>query len=191
MVYVTLRDRGHRVRIDAGLHIDLVLPGDRIRQYSLCGDRWDAHTYQIAILRQATGRGGSVYIHDELRVGDRLRTGGPRNNFAMVPAQRYLFVAGGIGITPLLPMIHQAKVLGVEWSLLYGGRSTRSMAFLHSYRSTATGSPSGLTTNTDRWTWRRHWSRSLPAPRCTAADRRPPGRGRETWQGLAHGQHSR
>ena len=129
---LTLRDpRGHRVPDwTPGSHIDLVLPGDRIRQYSLCGDRWDAHTYQIAALREATGRGGSVYIHDELRVGDRLRTGGPRNNFAMVPAQRYLFVAGGIGITPLLPMIHQAQVLGVEWSLLYGGRSTRSMAFL-------------------------------------------------------------
>jgi ferredoxin-NADP reductase len=129
---LTLRDpRGHRVPDwTPGSHIDLVLPDDRIRQYSLCGDRWDAHTYQIAILRQDTGRGGSVYIHDELRVGNRLRTGGPRNNFAMVPAQRYLFVAGGIGITPLLPMIHQAQVLGVEWSLLYGGRSTRSMAFL-------------------------------------------------------------
>jgi ferredoxin-NADP reductase len=129
---LTLREPGgHRLPDwTPGSHIDVILPGDRVRQYSLCGDRWDPLIYQIAVLREADGRGGSLYIHDELHVGDRLRTGGPRTNFALVPAERYLFIAGGIGITPLLPMIHQTQVLGVEWSLLYGGRSARSMAFL-------------------------------------------------------------
>lgn len=113
-----------------GAHIDLFLPGDRVRQYSLCGDRWDAHTYQVAVLRDANGRGGSAYIHDTLSVGDAIGVGGPRNNFAMAPAEQYLFIAGGIGITPILPMIHQAQLLDVPWTLLYGGRTAASMAFV-------------------------------------------------------------
>jgi ferredoxin-NADP reductase len=112
-----------------GAHIDVHLPGEHVRQYSLCGDRWDAYTYQIAVLREPNSRGGSAYIHDGLHVGDRVGIGGPRNNFAMAPATSYLFVAGGIGITPLLPMIQQAQILGVDWSLLYGGRCASSMAF--------------------------------------------------------------
>jgi ferredoxin-NADP reductase len=113
-----------------GAHIDLFLPGDRVRQYSLCGDRWDAHTYQVAVLREPDGRGGSAYIHDALSVGDALVVGGPRNNFALAPAEQYLFIAGGIGITPIRPMIHQAQMLDVPWTLLYGGRSLSSMAFV-------------------------------------------------------------
>lgn len=113
-----------------GSHIDVMLPAQLVRQYSLCGDRWDPFTYQVAVLRELDGRGGSAYIHDTLRVGDRLQIAGPRNNFAMVPSTRYLFVAGGIGITPLLPMIRQAEIIDAEWALLYGGRTTTSMAFL-------------------------------------------------------------
>lgn len=113
-----------------GAHIDLVLPNGVTRQYSLCGDRWDAHHYRIAVLREPDGRGGSAFVHDDLAVGDVIGLGGPRNNFPLVPAERYLFVAGGIGITPLLPMIHQADMLGADWRLLYGGRRRASMAFL-------------------------------------------------------------
>ena len=112
-----------------GSHIDLVLPDGTTRQYSLCGDRWDAHTYRIAVLREPAGRGGSAYVHDRLRPGDRVGVGGPRNHFPLVPSQRYLFIAGGIGITPLLPMVHQAELLGLDWQLLYGGRTRSSMAF--------------------------------------------------------------
>ncbi len=112
-----------------GAHIDLVLPNGLTRQYSLCGDRWDAHSYRIGVLREPAGRGGSAYVHDRLRPGDRVGVGGPRNNFPLVPSGRYLFVAGGIGITPLLPMIHQADLLGADWTLLYGGRRRASMAF--------------------------------------------------------------
>jgi ferredoxin-NADP reductase len=113
-----------------GAHIDLTLPTGLTRQYSLCGDRWDAHRYRIGVLREVDGRGGSAYVHDQLDVGDLLGLGGPRNNFPLVPAQSYLFVAGGIGITPLLPMVVQAHLLGADWRLLYGGRTRRSMAFL-------------------------------------------------------------
>ena len=113
-----------------GSHIDVVLPGDLVRQYSLCGDRWDAFHYRIAVLREESGRGGSAYIHDTLAVGDTVPIGGPRNNFALAPAGRYVFIAGGIGITPILPMIRHAELLGAQWSLLYGGRTARSMAYV-------------------------------------------------------------
>jgi ferredoxin-NADP reductase len=113
-----------------GAHVDLLLPNGLTRQYSLCGDRWDPLTYRVGVLREPDGRGGSAFVHDELRVGDEVGVGGPRNNFPLVPAQRYLFVAGGIGITPLLPMVRQAQQLGADWRLLYGGRRRASMAFL-------------------------------------------------------------
>ncbi|MFF0522411.1 PDR/VanB family oxidoreductase [Actinomadura nitritigenes] len=113
-----------------GAHVDLVLPNGLTRQYSLCGDRWDARTYRVGVLREPGGRGGSAFVHDELGAGDPVGIGGPRNNFRLVPSDRYLFIAGGIGITPLLPMVRQAEMLGADWRLLYGGRSRASMAFL-------------------------------------------------------------
>lgn len=112
-----------------GAHIDLVLPTGATRQYSLCGDRFDAHTYRVAVLREPDGSGGSAFVHDVLAPGDVVGVGGPRNHFPLVPSESYLFVAGGIGITPLLPMIHQADLLGADWRLLYGGRTRDSMAF--------------------------------------------------------------
>lgn len=112
-----------------GAHVDLLLPGGT-RQYSLCGDRWDAHTYRVGVLREPAGRGGSAHVHDGLAEGDLLAVGGPRNHFGLVPAARYLFLAGGIGITPLLPMVRQAALLGADWRLLYGGRSRATMGFL-------------------------------------------------------------
>jgi ferredoxin-NADP reductase len=112
-----------------GSHIDLVLPNGLTRQYSLCGDRFDPFRYRVGVLREPAGRGGSAFVHDELAVGDLVGVGGPRNNFPLVPSEQYLFVAGGIGITPLLPMIDQARRLGADWRLLYGGRRRASMAF--------------------------------------------------------------
>jgi ferredoxin-NADP reductase len=112
-----------------GAHIDLVLPDGRIRQYSLCGDRCDAYRYRIGVLRKPAGRGGSAWIHAELALGQVLGFGGPRNHFPLVPAATYRFVAGGIGITPLLPMLRQADEVGADWHLIYGGRTLASMAF--------------------------------------------------------------
>ncbi len=122
-------DGGRLPDWEPGAHVDLVLPDGSTRQYSLCGDRWDAHRYRIGVLREPDGRGGSAYVHDRLAAGDAVGLGGPRNNFPLIPAPRYLFVAGGIGITPILPMIHQADLIGADWQLLYGGRTHGSMAF--------------------------------------------------------------
>jgi ferredoxin-NADP reductase len=111
-----------------GAHIDVHLGPGRIRQYSLCGEPEDRSRWRIAVLREPRGRGGSARAH-ELRVGDSVPVRGPRNHFALDPAPGYLFVAGGIGITPILPMVRQAERSGVPWRLFYGGRRRGSMAF--------------------------------------------------------------
>ena len=114
---------------EPGAHVDLRLPGDVVRQYSLCGRPGDPSAYQVAVLREPAGRGGSAYVHDEIVAGQRIEVDGPRNHFALVDAKRYLFVAGGIGITPILPMLDAVAGTGREWQLLYGGRTRSSMAF--------------------------------------------------------------
>lgn len=115
---------------EPGAHVDVTLPGDIIRQYSLCGDPDDMSAYRVAVLREQVSRGGSVYVHDQLRPGDLLTVAEPLNNFVLRPADRYLFIAGGIGITPLLPMMRKAEQTGTDWRLLYGGRRRASMAFV-------------------------------------------------------------
>lgn len=110
-----------------GAHVDLELRPGLVRQYSLCGTPGDP-VWRVAVLREPDGRGGSAYVHDVLAVGDRVRVSEPRNTFPLVPASRYLFIAGGVGITPILPMI--ATVGEASWRLLYGGRTEESMAFL-------------------------------------------------------------
>jgi ferredoxin-NADP reductase len=118
-----------------GAHIDVVPAAGVVRQYSLCGDPADRAVWRIAVLREPDGRGGSRALHDKVAEGDLVEVRGPRNHFPLVPAPRYLFVAGGIGITPLLPMIAAATARGAEWRLHYGGRSRGSMAFRSALRS--------------------------------------------------------
>lgn len=113
-----------------GAHVDLIMGEDLVRQYSLCGDPADSRTIRLGILREPESRGGSSYVHDNLHEGATVRVRGPRNHFPLVSSPRYLFVAGGIGITPLLPMIAEAEATGADWRLVYGGRSRASMAFL-------------------------------------------------------------
>jgi ferredoxin-NADP reductase len=113
-----------------GAHIDLLLADDLVRQYSLCGSPHDQHTWRIGVLHDADGRGGSRRVHESLHAGATVRVRGPRNHFPLHAAPRYVFVAGGIGITPLLPMITAATEAGADWKLYYGGRSRSSMAFL-------------------------------------------------------------
>ena len=116
---------------EPGAHVDLVLPSGLVRQYSLCGDPGDLSSYEIAVLREPESRGGSREVHEALTEGARIAIDGPRNRFPLVPAKEYLFLAGGIGITPLLPMVVEAQRRGARWRLVYGGRSRASMAFLH------------------------------------------------------------
>ena len=112
-----------------GAHVDLLLPNGLERQYSLCGDLSDTGSWRIGVLREPDGRGGSEFIHSRLKTGSDVEVRGPRNHFELLPAERYLFIAGGIGITPILPMLDAATTAGAQWSLLYGGRSRASMAF--------------------------------------------------------------
>ncbi len=120
-----------------GAHLDLHLPGALVRQYSLCGDPADRFGYRIAVLREPQGRGGSATVHEKLHPGLVIAARGPRNNFALRPASRYAFVAGGIGITPILAMLHQAQQTGTPWTLIYGGRRRQTMAFLDELATTA------------------------------------------------------
>jgi ferredoxin-NADP reductase len=114
---------------EAGAHVDLVLGSGLVRQYSLAGDPHDRRAYRLGVLREASGRGGSEYVHCTMRPGDRVTLHGPKNHFRLEPSDRYLFVAGGVGITPILPMVREAERAGADWSLVYGGRSAASMAF--------------------------------------------------------------
>jgi ferredoxin-NADP reductase len=113
---------------EAGAHLSLDLPVGR-RQYSLCGEP-EGLTYTIAVLESPTSRGGSVHVHRDLVVGSVVRSRLPKNNFRLVDAESYLFIAGGIGITPILPMLREAEAKRRPWKLVYGGRNRESMAFL-------------------------------------------------------------
>jgi ferredoxin-NADP reductase len=113
-----------------GAHIDARWQAGLERQYSLCGDPADRARWRLAVLKEQRGRGGSAYVHERLRQGDIVRVRGPRNHFQLVDAEEYLFIAGGIGITPILPMIAEISAAGRRWRLVYGGRRRASMAFL-------------------------------------------------------------
>lgn len=113
-----------------GAHVDLLLTPELTRQYSLCGSPADRDRWRIGVLLDPGGRGGSSHVHGSLQPGTRVQVRGPRNNFPLATADRYVFIAGGIGITPLLPMIAEAEATGAQWQLHYGGRRRQSMAFV-------------------------------------------------------------
>lgn len=116
---------------NAGAHVDVHLPNGRIRQYSLCGDPNERETYRIAVKYEAEGRGGSSWIHNNVRRGDTLPVSAPRNNFPLEPeATRYVFVAGGIGITPIMAMAYEALAEGKSFELHYCARSWKDAPFL-------------------------------------------------------------
>ncbi|KAA1394224.1 PDR/VanB family oxidoreductase [Aeromicrobium ginsengisoli] len=112
----------------AGAHIDLRSDDGITRQYSLCGRPSDDH-FEVAVLNVPDGRGGSRWVHESLLEGAEVDVAGPRNHFELADAPAYLFIAGGIGITPILPMIREVASRDVDWRLVYGGRTRHSMAF--------------------------------------------------------------
>lgn len=114
----------------AGAHIDVVVSDEMIRQYSLCGDPEDLSSYRIGILNEVDGRGGSKHITEQVQAGDEITISAPRNHFELLPSENYIFIAGGIGITPILVMVKHAAKIGANWKLLYGGRTRTSMAFV-------------------------------------------------------------
>ena len=113
-----------------GAHIDLLMTPSLVRQYSLCGDTANRAQWQVGVLLDPNSRGGSQFVHDKLHEGATVRVRGPRNHFPLVGSPRYLFIAGGIGITPMMPMIAAAEGAGADWRLLYGGRTRSSMSFV-------------------------------------------------------------
>ncbi|MEU7488456.1 PDR/VanB family oxidoreductase [Streptomyces sp. NPDC042319] len=128
-----LPDGGSLPAWSPGAHLDLHLAPGLVRPYSLCGDPAERTEWRVAVLRETAGTGGSSYVHDRLAAGDKVTVSAPRNHFPFAPpaapAARCLFLAGGIGITPLLPMVADARASGADWRLLYGGRTRASMAY--------------------------------------------------------------
>ncbi len=114
---------------EPGAHIDVQLGNGVERQYSLCS-HFHADTWRIAVLREPNSRGGSSYVHDSIQAGDMVKTRGPRNHFPLVAAPSYVFIGGGIGVTPMVPMLGEVIFdKGVPWTFWYGGRTRASMAF--------------------------------------------------------------
>jgi ferredoxin-NADP reductase len=112
-----------------GSHLDVILPSGRTRSYSLCGDPADPTAYRIAVRRLANGRGGSRELHDAVPPGTRLTARGPFCAFPFAAEPTLLFLAGGIGITPLLPMVREAARRGLDWHLVQTGRTRTTLPY--------------------------------------------------------------
>ncbi|MFJ9839493.1 PDR/VanB family oxidoreductase [Kitasatospora sp. NPDC101155] len=126
---------GQLPRWQPGAHLRLVLPSGRERHYSLSGDPADRRSYRIAVRKLPEGGGGSVEIHDTLHPGARLTARGPRNGFAFCAEPTVLLLAGGIGITPLLPMAREAQRHGLDWQLVHVGRSADTLPYADELRA--------------------------------------------------------
>ncbi|WHU47809.1 PDR/VanB family oxidoreductase [Gordonia sp. L191] len=128
MITLARPDGSALPRWSPGAHIDVFTPTGRQRHYSLTGDPDDRRHYRIAVRRIPDGL-GSAEMH-LLRAGDSLHIRGPRNAFPFAPGPSCRFVAGGIGITPILPMVRAAARLGIDFSVVYTGRTRASMPFV-------------------------------------------------------------
>lgn len=121
---------------EAGAHVDVHLPGGTVRSYSLAGDPADNSRWTLGVLREAKGRGGSRTMHDQVRVGEVLTVGAPRNAFPLADgAQHTILIAGGIGVTPLKAMAHVLAAQSRSFELHYCARSSRHAAFLDELRA--------------------------------------------------------
>ena len=123
-------DGGALPEFTAGAHIAITLPNGLIRKYSLCNDPAERDRYQVAIKREVNGRGGSIALIDTVKAGDALMVAKPVNDFGLPPrATDFLFIAGGIGITPMMAMIRQVQAAGKRFRLFYCSRSPETTAF--------------------------------------------------------------
>ncbi|WP_082535878.1 PDR/VanB family oxidoreductase [Methylibium sp. Root1272] len=118
----------------AGSHIDVELPNGLIRQYSLCNDSVGTNSYRIAVLLDASTRGGSESVHRDLAIGCTFRISEPRNHFPLVPARRSILFAGGIGVTPILSMMERLSASGADFVVHYCARSRDHAAFVEYIR---------------------------------------------------------
>lgn len=127
----TLRAAGTGINLPKwtpGAHIDIAVGNLGFRQYSLCSNPCDTSKWQIAVLLEQCGLGGSKVLHG-MRQGEVVTARGPRNHFALEKARRYIFIAGGIGITPIRPMVESARQAGAQYKLIYLGNSRECMAY--------------------------------------------------------------
>jgi vanillate O-demethylase ferredoxin subunit len=116
---------------EAGAHIDVHIATGIVRQYSLCSDPGDRSFYRIAVLLEATSRGGSATIHDAFHEGRRVRITTPRNAFGLDPeARRAVLIAGGIGVTPLIAMAYELRRRGTDFALHYCAHNRATAPFL-------------------------------------------------------------
>lgn len=129
-VRLVAEDGAHLPAWQPGAHIDVHLPCGIIRQYSLTGSCTAADSYLICVARERVSRGGSRYIHEVLRPGQRVLISPPRNLFALQEADRVLLVAGGIGITPLYAMALHLEAAGRPFELHYYVKSREEAAFI-------------------------------------------------------------
>src|SRR3982751_6140294 len=114
----------------AGSHISVWSPNGSVRKYSLCNDPAETHRYEIAVKRDPAGRGGSVDLVDNTAAGDRLEISAPHNAFDLAPkAASFIFIAGGIGITPIMSMMRALNADGRRYKLYYLTRSREHTAF--------------------------------------------------------------
>jgi phthalate 4,5-dioxygenase reductase subunit len=114
----------------AGAHVAVRVPNGLLRKYSLCNDPAERNRYQIAVKRETNGRGGSINLIDAVKAGDELTVTAPVNDFGLPPrAQDFLFIAGGIGVTPIMAMIRQVMAEGKRFRLFYCSRSPETTAF--------------------------------------------------------------
>jgi vanillate monooxygenase ferredoxin subunit len=121
----------------AGAHIDVEIAPGLVRQYSLCNDPGETDRYVIGVLRDPNSRGGSAAVHDRLAVGQLIRIGAPRNHFALVPARRYVLIAGGIGVTPILCMAERLARDAAVFEMHYCSRSPDRTAFMARIRASS------------------------------------------------------
>lgn len=137
VMLLELRDAQGRAlpSFEPGAHVEVSLPNGLTRQYSLLNDSRETDRYVLGVGKAADSRGGSAYVHEKLTQGTQLQISAPRNNFPLDPgAQAYLFIAGGIGITPIMSMIHWCIANGRQWRLVYAARN-RQRAALYEYIS--------------------------------------------------------
>ena len=138
VVSVELRAKGggELPPFEPGAHLEIQLPNGLVRHYSLTNDWRERDRYVVGVGRDAASRGGSVWIHQSLRRGTMLVCSTPRNNFRLDPqAGSFLFVAGGIGITPILAMVRRCAAEGRPWRLVYAARSAQRAAFAEALRA--------------------------------------------------------
>jgi ferredoxin-NADP reductase len=135
---------------EAGSHIDLHLPNGLVRSYSLCNPSTDRQRYVVGVLNDRKSRGGSRYVHQQLRVGMTLAISQPRNNFKLEEgAGHSVLVAGGIGVTPIWCMLQRLAAIGKPAELIYCARSRKESAFGEAIAALATEKGIALTWHFD------------------------------------------